>query len=475
MPPRGKTGLNKQTQTFFKISGIIITGFIGALLGIWIFGTSTVNIEGMTIKTTLAPSRSGITEIHLPPFGVIEAKTHKGPVKLSMTLEQIETDSLKTHLNQAPNSKEFMQRLRQRAEESVWVIALRQIFIAMIAAFCFILFIWRPGWKQSLLQALLCTFLTVIFLWGSFHSFDARAFNEPEYKGVISMAPSVMEFANKSLTDLELIKENTEKVVANLGELFASADHLMVMADPEGQEQAVKILLVSDLHSNPVGVKFMKGLADTFQVDFIINAGDLTDLGSMQEASLLDEMKSITVPQLLVAGNHDNPQILNMVADMENAHILNGQTVSIKEITVLGFADPLASGQEVEYENSAKKKQALEEAKKQISAEIEKQGPPDILVVHNYNLARSLISQTPLLVAGHDHRLRIEQKKDSILINPGTTGAAGLRGFYSEEGKAYSAVIIYLTPNSGLLAVDLIEYSPVSKQFSMNRELVNTP
>ena len=429
----------------------------------------------MTIKAALAPSRSGITEIQLPPFGVIEAETHKGPVKLSITLEQIETDSLKTHLNQPPDGKEFMQRLRQRAEESVWTIALRQIFIALIAAFCFILFIWRPGWKQSLLQSLLCTFLTVLFLWGSFQSFDTRAFNEPEYKGVISMAPSVMEFANKSLTDLELIKENTEKVVANLGELFASADHLMVMADPEGQEQAVKVLLVSDLHSNPVGVEFMKGLADTFQVDFIINAGDLTDLGSMPEASLLDEMKSITVPQLLVAGNHDNPQILNMVADMENAHILNGKTVSIEGITVLGFADPLASVQEVEYENPTEKKQALEQAKKQISAEIEVQGPPDILVVHNFSLARSLMSQTPLTVAGHDHRLRMEQKKDSVLINPGTTGAAGLRGFYSEEGKAYSAAIIYLVPDTGLLALDLIEYSLVSKQFSMNRELINTP
>ncbi|HNX92364.1 MAG TPA: hypothetical protein PKI17_02475, partial [Syntrophomonas sp.] len=75
-------------------------------------------------------------------------------------------------------------------------------------------------------------------------------------------------------------------------------------------------------------------------------------------------------------------------------------------------------------------------------------------------------------VTGHDHQLQVKQRGGSVLINPGTTGAAGLRGLYSEEGKAYSAVVAYLLPGSGLIAMDLIDYEPASNQFSLHRKVV---
>jgi hypothetical protein len=43
---------------------------------------------------------------------------------------------------------------------------------------------------------------------------------------------------------------------------------------------------------------------------------------------------------------------------------------------------------------------------------------------------------------------------------------------YSEEGQAYSAVIAYLIPGSGLIAMDLIDYEPASNQFSLQRKVV---
>jgi hypothetical protein len=43
---------------------------------------------------------------------------------------------------------------------------------------------------------------------------------------------------------------------------------------------------------------------------------------------------------------------------------------------------------------------------------------------------------------------------------------------YSEEGRAYSAVIAYLIPGSGLMAMDLINYEPASKQFSLHRKVI---
>jgi len=457
---------------FIKSAGIFCTGLITALLAVWLFGYSSIDMEGITIRVALAPSRTGVTELHFPPFGVITARTHQGPVKLNLTLEQIDSIFLKDQLTNTTDNKDLLLRLQKGIKESVYFFALRQFVIALIIALFVILVIWRTNFKTALLNAVLCTILLSIPVVYAVSTYDSRAFNEPEYKGVLSMAPSVMEFVSNSLTDLNVVKENTEKIVTNFKKLFINADNLMVMADAEEQQKFVKVLLVSDLHSNPVGVEFMKSTADRFQVDFIINAGDLTDLGTSAETEAIKGLQNIQVPQLFVAGNHDNPEIMNIISKYDNATVLDGQMVTISGIKVTGFADPLASTAAVQYENSAQGQQILADEAVGIHTELKAQSRPDILVVHNTSLGLKLMSLANVTVSGHDHQLQVKQQPGSVFINPGTTGAAGLRGLYSEEGQAYSAVVAYMIPGSGLIAMDLIDYEPASNQFSLHRKVV---
>ena len=84
-----------------------------------------------------------------------------------------------------------------------------------------------------------------------------------------------------------------------------------------------------------------------------------------------------------------------------------------------------------------------------------------------------MTSLANLVVAGHDHRIRMEEGGRGF-INPGTTGASGLRGLYSEKGISYSAAIVYLIPDFGLVAVDMVKYNPVSQQFFLERKLLQT-
>jgi len=445
---------------------------ITALLAVWLFGYSSIDMEGITVKVALAPSRTGVTELHFPPFGVITARTHQGPVKLNLTLEQIDSIFLKDQLTNTADSKDLLLRLQKGIKESVYFFALRQFVIALIIAFFVILVIWRTNFKTALLHAVLCTVLLSVPVVYAISTYDSRAFNEPEYKGVLSMAPSVMEFVSNSLTDLNVVKENTDKIVTNFKKLFINADNLMVMADAEEQQKFVKVLLVSDLHSNPVGVEFIKSTADRFQVDFIINAGDLTDFGTSAEAEVIKGLQNIKVPQLFAAGNHDSPEIIDIIKKFDNSTVLDGRMLTIAGIKVAGFPDPLAGDAAVEYGDNGEGKKILADEAVRIQAELEKQGRPDILVVHNTSLGSKLMSLSNLTVTGHDHQLQVKQRGGSVLINPGTTGAAGLRGLYSEEGKAYSAVVAYLLPGSGLIAMDLIDYEPASNQFSLHRKVV---
>ncbi|MGE5421937.1 MAG: metallophosphoesterase family protein [Ignavibacteriales bacterium] len=461
-------------KPYLKSAGLISTGLVAALLGIWLLGTSLINVEGVTIKASLAPSLTGITEFRLPPFGVIEARTHQGPVKLSLTLDQIDGNTLKAQINNLSDSKQFLLRLQKGIEDYVFVFAVRQIAAALIMAWLIILVVWRTKFKTALLYALLCGGLIFIPVIYAVHTYDPRAFNEPEYKGVLSMAPAFIEFAGDSLTDLQSIKQSTDKVITNLRKLFLNADSLMAMASPEDQQKVVKALIVSDLHANPVGVEFIKSTADQFQVDFIINIGDLTDFGTAAEAKTIQELKDINLPQLFVSGNHDSPELLKIVNGFDHFQVLNGKTVTVAGIKVLGFPDPLANGAAVEYKNSKEEQQMLAYESDHIKAAVEKQGHPDILVVHNASLGKRLMLLSNLTVSGHNHVLNVAQQDGSVFIDPGTAGAAGLRGLYSEEGKSYSAVVAYLVPGSGLLAMDLVEYSPTSNQFSLQRKLVQT-
>jgi len=452
---------------------ILVTALVGAILAVWLLGTTTFELEGIEFKAGLTPGRSGITELHFPPFGVVEAKTHKGPVILVISLEQIRSDTFKSHIDNPPDQKQLVEQLQTSARDKITAFALRQVGVAFLGAFFLVFLLWRPGFLKSLLYTTASTLILLLILAGVFRSYDTAAFHEPEYKGVLSMAPAAMKFASDSLTDLNQIRNQTRQIVSNLGLLFSSADSLMVMANPEEQGEVVKVLLVSDLHSNPVGIELCKSLAARFKVDFLINAGDLTDMGSQLETGATQELAAVGVPQLFVAGNHDSPETINFVAGLPDSRVLDGQMFTLKDVKVLGFAHPLSAVPAVEYESPEEEEEAYKKQMARIEEAVLAQGRPDILVVHESRLGKELIPLAGLVVAGHDHRIRIEEGPDGVLVNPGTTGASGLRGLYSEKGISYSAAIVYLVPRSGLVAVDMVQYNPVSQQFSLERKLLN--
>ena len=233
------------------------------------------------------------------------------------------------------------------------------------------------------------------------------------------------------------------------------------------------MLLVSDLHSNPVGIEFTKSLAARFKVDFLINAGDLTDMGLQLETNATQGLASLGVPQLFVGGNHDSQETMNFIAGLPDSYVLNGQMITLQGVKVLGFPDPLSAVPEVQYDSSEEEEKSSEEQLTTIQEAVKALGRPDILVVHDSRLGKKLTPLAGLVMAGHDHRIRVEEGAQGVFINPGTTGASGLRGLYSEQGISYSAAIVYLVPGSGLVAVDMVQYNPGSQQFSLERKLLN--
>lgn len=87
-------------------------------------------------------------------------------------------------------------------------------------------------------------------------------------------------------------------------------------------------------------------------------------------------------------------------------------------------------------------------------------------------MAKKLAGTYPLIVTGHTHQQSIQVVKDTVILNPGSSGAAGLRGLYADQLVPYSAIILYIIPGQGPTAADTVKYDPLSDRFYIERKML---
>lgn len=455
----------------FRPLGMAIAALIGAVLFVWLFGSAVYTVEGLSFRVSLQPAWSGKTVLEFPPLGNISANTHKLPVTIQITLQNIETD-LASSLFRTDTEKTVWNDLQTDFKGLIRPFLLRQIYLAMLGAAAAILLIWRYRPKMILAGALTGLLASGIFLFSLSESYDLNAFAQPEVNGVLSLAASVFPEPDNLLQKLDEIQSQTRLMVNNIEDLFSSTNGLAALAPSKSGNSTKKILLVGDLHSNPVGIELISSITDAFAVDLIIDTGDLTDFGSSIEASFVQELNTIEVPYLFCPGNHDTPEIMEAIKGMPQGIILEGNITEIAGLKILGSPDPLSSKNVVKEEalqnETLLRRHQVESIKSQ--AELN----PDIVVVHDSAAAQQLRNRFPLIVTGHTHRQKVLVSDHSVIINPGTTGAAGIRGLYSEGETSYSAIILYIKPGEKATALDLIKYVPATHNFIIERKLLNS-
>lgn len=457
-----------RNHKILKAAVLLLTSIFFALAGVYLLGPSTYNIEGLTLKFSLVPSCNGQTVIKLPPFGSISAFTHNSPLQLNIELLYIGTD-LARELLKSHQPSSFIEQLRIHIPGLIPFFIFKQIILALASAFVMTYLIWRSSFKQTSLSSIAAIILLCLVLWQTFATYDIRAFKEPEYSGVIAVAPNLIPEPDKLLSQLDEVQKQTRRAVSNIKVLFAHAENFSLVGNPAESSEVKKVLVVSDLHSNPVGIEFITSLAQSFKVDLIIDAGDLTDFGSEAEIQAVEKLKDLDIPYVFASGNHDTPETSAFIKSLKKGIILKGTTVEVSGLKILGTGDPLSESQEVVITDEKEwEKTVLKKVPELLDQKEEK---PDIAVIHHHKAALELVKTFPLVIHGHSHRLEIAEESGNIRINPGTAGAAGLRGLYAEKGVPYSAVILYIKPGEKLLACDIVKYDPLSDRFFIERKL----
>ena len=300
-------------------------------------------------------------------------------------------------------------------------------------------------------------------------TYDLQAFERLEYEGMIEAAPWALNLAWQTLGRVEELGDRVQTLASNLYSMLQQLENL----GPLGLVQAdVLALHVSDIHNNPVAYQFAKQVIDSFPVDFVMDTGDLTDWGTALEAEVTSRIEEMRVPYLFVSGNHESPEVLKRLEAIPNCMIINGEEKTILGLRIVGIGD-LAANRYLPTTASLGELAALVEELNIRWAQVENR--PDIFMVHNHRVAEGLEPGLfPVVLYGHSHLWGLKQLDDTVYINAGTTGAAGIRGLQSKEPLPYSLSLLYFSVQEEgerpvLQAVDGVHVTGLGMSFSLQR------
>ncbi|WP_125185646.1 metallophosphoesterase family protein [Desulfofundulus salinus] len=448
---------------------LLLTTLAGICLFVTFLGPATYEIQGFQVGISLKPALEGQTIVELPPLGTLSARTHATPLEITVILKSVNPD-----IFNHPSTftvKAFQDIFFPAAREALKRFVLRQLLVATLGAALLTWLILRSSIKRLAFAAAAGLFLMLAVLVLTRYSYSYDAFRQAEFQGAMAAAPQVLDLTGKTLDKLAELRSKTTLVTANLQSLSGRIGRLDLLNAPG--TGSTNLLLVADIHNNPLGIDLIQALIKHFNVDAVLDAGDLTDYGSLLETEMVKSLRELDIPYVFAAGNHDSPAVMNFVRQLPRGHVLEGKVITIAGIKILGIPDPWAyrpiPGTGNYFQDQI---QQLEEALARNKSK------PDILLVHNPQVAEKFAGRVPVLASGHTHRPEIKQIGPSLLVNPGTTGAAGIRGLQASQEVPYSASILYFTPgtpgeNPELTAIDMIKYEPLSGRITVERQVTN--
>lgn len=442
-----------------------------ALLSVALAGRQEIEVGPVEAEARVVPFYHGETVLILPPLGEISALTHKAPLRLEVTLRNLDFPALEAAADGWNSSHQVIAELEPEARAALFLL-LRRVFLVAAAGGALGGFGLARRGRGLAVGALTGLVVTSALVVPAYLTYDLQAFGRPRYRGALEAAPWMISLAQRSLRQVDDLGKQLRLLGNNLTDLFERANRLGMLGAVPGD---VQILHVSDIHNNPAALQLVAQVVQNFGVDAVIDTGDLTDFGTALEAELPKKIRDLRVPYFLVAGNHDAPHVLARLQRYPNVRVLNGEPQFFRGLTILGFPDPASTTNDPAIPSPALYRQLAQD----IEATLQKIPKPiDILALHSSAAAPSSLEGILLLLYGHDHRLSIVKKGETVWSDAGTTGAAGVRGL--NKKAPYSLVLLYFERRSEpdemgrlyrVVAADTIQVDNLMVGFRLERIL----
>ncbi len=411
----------------------------------------------------------GITTLSLPPLGQLTADTHTAPLRLQATLEGVRIRELADDLR-LEGTQTLIDRVIGELPDQVRILALRAVAVGTLGALVLALLAFRARWRLVALGVASAFVVLAASEGTAYLTYRPEAFRQPTFSGSLALAPQLIGPAQIATNRIDLFREELARVVDGAARVYAS-----IAASPSAGAHEVTVLHISDIHLSPLGMDFARQLAAAFEVDFVVDTGDITSFGTPAEALILAEVPGFRVPYLFVRGNHDATSIEDDLRRVSNAIVLDGQTVIEHGLRVYGLGDPVFTPNKLAGLNDAQIAAEVRAVGPRIAADVAAQPrPPDIVAVHDDRMAEAVAGRVPLVISGHFHKASFRTVRGTLYLRIGSTGGAGANAFVSGVGVPFSAEILHFRPALNgeppiLVAWDLVTQSPATGDITIQR------
>jgi len=421
-----------------RAAALVAVALIGAWLGLLVGGHSNVGIGPVDTRMALLPSLSGQTVVDVPPLGSLQLDSHKGPLRLDVTVQRIKQDDVRAISRDPGELRSLPDQVTRDLKHAVTVVAVRGLAAAAGGSLLLGLLVFRRAGRALLAGAtsaavLAASGLVAVATW------NPDAILEPHYSGLLSSAPSLIGTAQNIVTSFQTYRKELARLVSNVSQLYQVTSHLPTYQVAPG---TIRVLDVSDIHDNPAAWNVMHSVAGEFHVSFIIDSGDLTDHGSGPENAFTSEVPKFHLPYVFVKGNHDSISTEEAMTRQRNAVVLTGEVTTVDGLRIIGEGDPRFTP---DLSVQVPGEQSVGAMGQRLAATARmSQPPPDIAVVHDPAAAMPLDGAVKLILAGHLHR-RLTQvlPHGTLLFVQGSTGGAGLRALQTTPPTPLECAVLY--------------------------------
>ncbi|HEX4979699.1 MAG TPA: metallophosphoesterase [Acidimicrobiales bacterium] len=427
-----------------------MAAFLGALAA----GRTTTSIGPFDAAVTLRASWTGDTLIRLGPLGSLLLDTHDGPFGISIDARDIDLDEA-DRLVRAPSQLASVDdRAARDAESAVRAVVLRAAAGAVAGAVCATA-IRRPTRRRVVGAAVVALASVVVSGALARVSWDAEAIAAPRYTGLLTVAPKAVGALSEVTARFDEYSTQVASLVGNLSALYNTASNLPVI-DGEG-EGTFRLLHVSDLHLNPAAFTLIEQLVRQFDVDAVVDTGDINDWGTTVEGRFVEPIGGLGVPYVFVRGNHDSASTAAAVASQPNAVVLDGDVADVGGLRIFGIGDPRFTPDKRDAVPIEEERAQAVDFGPELAARVDRAAPVDVVAIHDPRAASRLGGLAPLVLAGHVHQPSSRRLGPTLLLVEGSTGGAGLRGLQGDTAVPLTATVLHFSRSDRrLLAFDRV-------------------
>lgn len=414
---------------------MLLVAAAGAWLGIFLSGTVRAQVGPVETGMSLRPAWNGETVVDASPLGTLTFRTHDAPLRLRITLENIDQERARSLLEDPRLADRLPEVIENDLMDGVRALVIRSLLCAGAGALIIVLLVFRR--PRVALMGLLAASVALAGT-GTLAAvtFRPSSLVEPRYSGLIAAAPSLVGSAESIVTKFESYRSQLTKLVTNVSKLYDTVSTLPLYdADPK----SIRVLHISDIHINPIAWNVIRSLKDQFAVDMIIDTGDISDHGTKAENKFVDEISTLKVPYVYVRGNHDSMTTQKAVERQKNAIVLDDKSQKVAGLTIYGLGDPrFTPDKSVTVDSDPK---ALARYGRSHLPEV---GKPDLIATHDPEVGKGFSGAAPMILSGHTHERRTNMlPTGSRLLVQGSTGGAGLRALEHAQPTPVQASVLY--------------------------------